>query len=357
MRVLFFGTYDERTHPRIEVLREGLEAHGATIDVCNHPIGLSTADRVELVRRPWRMLGRLRATLGVLRALRSSARRMTGRYDAVVVGYLGVFDVRLARRRFATTIVLDHMAPVAGTFEDRGLSGIRGRLAAWIDRRAVDAADIVLVDTPEHAPAAGDKALVVPVGASMRWFDARHDAERSGRARAVFFGLFTPLQGVAAIAEAVARTSDRVDWTVVGRGQEREVLDRALATSAGDVTVVDWVESGDLPALVASHDICLGIFGTTPKAHRVVPNKVFQGAAAGCIVVTSDTEPQRRALGPGARFVPAGDAAALTAAIEEMADDPATRRDLRAASATVADERFRPAAVVAPLVEALRSGS
>ena len=73
--------------------------------------------------------------------------------------------------------------------------------------------------------------------------------------------------------------------------------------------------AANLPALVAGHDVCLGIFGTGDKALRVVPNKVFQGAAAGCAIVTSDTAPQRRALGDAAVLVPPGDPEALAAAL------------------------------------------
>ena len=353
--MLFFGTYDERTHPRIEVLREGLAAHGATIEVCNRPIGLSTADRVDLVRRPWRVAGRAWALARVFAGLRRDARQHRDDVDVVVVGYLGVLDIRLARRWFDSTIVLDHMAPVAGTFHDRGLGGLRARVAERIDRRAVDAADIVLVDTDEHAAAAPGKALVVPVGASRRWFDARRSAADDDRASVVFFGLYTPLQGIRTIATAAARTANRVRWTLIGGGQERAEADAILADAAGAVKVVDWVDADALPDVVADHDICLGIFGTTPKADRVVPNKVFQGAAAGCAVVTSDTAPQRRALGSGATYVPAGDADALTEVIESLATDRARRAAGRAAAASVADERFSPAAVVAPLVEALRA--
>jgi hypothetical protein len=40
-----------------------------------------------------------------------------------------------------------------------------------------------------------------------------------------------------------------------------------------------WVEQSRMPALVAGHDVCLGIFGTTPKGLRVVPNKAYQARA------------------------------------------------------------------------------
>jgi SAM-dependent methyltransferase len=81
----------------------------------------------------------------------------------------------------------------------------------------------------------------------------------------------------------------------------------------------------------------------------VVPNKVYQGAAAGCAVVTSGTRPQRAALGDTAVFVPPGNAAALADALRMLAVDAAELARLRAAARERAGERFAPAAVVAGL--------
>ena len=108
-----------------------------------------------------------------------------------------------------------------------------------------------------------------------------------------------------------------------------------------------------LPALVARHDVCLGIFGTGPKALRVVPNKVFQGAAAGCALVTSDTAPQRRLLGDAAVLVPPGDPAALAAALRDLAIDRDRLQAARGAAAGLARRSFTPAAVTAPLLARL----
>ena len=111
--------------------------------------------------------------------------------------------------------------------------------------------------------------------------------------------------------------------------------------------------SEDLPDLVAGHDVCLGIFGTGPKALRVVPNKVFQGAAAGCAVVTSDTPPQRAALGDAGIYVEPGDAEGLAHALLALARDPAAAWDAREAAYRRAREAFTPRAVVEPLRAAL----
>jgi glycosyltransferase involved in cell wall biosynthesis len=84
-----------------------------------------------------------------------------------------------------------------------------------------------------------------------------------------------------------------------------------------------------------------------------VPNKVYEGAAAGCAVVTSDTPPQRRALAEAACLVPAGDAEALADALRMLADDPDRLADYRTRARLAAKERFTPAAIVWPLRERL----
>ena len=134
----------------------------------------------------------------------------------------------------------------------------------------------------------------------------------------VFYGLFTPLQGAPAIGTAIARLAGRpVEFTMVGGGQDKAETLRN-AGPAATATWHDWVPAAELPGLVAAHDVCLGIFGTGPKALRVVPNKVYQGAAAGCAVIPSAPAPQRRALGEAARYVPTGAAEALPAALSEL---------------------------------------
>jgi hypothetical protein len=68
---------------------------------------------------------------------------------------------------------------------------------------------------------------------------------------------------------------------MAGRGQDL-ARTRELAGDSPAVEWIDWVERDELPALVFEHDICLGIFSPGVKGMRVIPNKVFQGAAAGC---------------------------------------------------------------------------
>ena len=151
------------------------------------------------------------------------------------------------------------------------------------------------------------------------------------------------------IGRAVALLAGHdIEFTLIGTGQDLEATRRECA---GDRRVrwIDWVEPARLPELVASHDVCLGIFGTGPKALRVVPNKVFQGASAGCAVVTSDTKAQRAALADGARFVPPGDAGALAAELARLEGSAAELSNARRAAYERAEQAFRGHEVVLPL--------
>ncbi len=157
----------------------------------------------------------------------------------VVVGYLGHFDVHLARlvfglrglvRRRRVPIVLDHLISASDTGKDRRLDGgPRQLLLRMIDAAALRAADVIVVDTDEHLASLPERhrgrAVVVHVGAPAPWYDAARTApahqprprpagtprwtprqRRASAARSVFYGLYTPLQGTPMIGEALGRS-------------------------------------------------------------------------------------------------------------------------------------------------------
>lgn len=359
MRVLGFGTYDRRAHPRAAIQLQGLAELGADVSELNRPLGFTTAERIMMLRKPWlayRLALRLCSRWAALTARRL---RLGFRPDAVLVGYLGHFDVVLARLLFPRTpIVLDAMIFAADTALDRGLRvGPKTRLLHGLDLLAMACASVILVDTDEHAAVVParfrGRTVVAPVGAPHDWF-ASARAEHSGDLRVVFYGLFTPLQGAPVIGAALAAVPADVpiEFTVVGTGQDL-ARTRQLVGDDPRVTWHDWVEPEELTALVATHDVCLGIFGDSPKAQRVTPNKVYQGAAAGCLIVTSDTAPQRRALDGDAVFVPPADPTALRDALVALASDPQEARRRGHASRIRAETTFAPRAVARPLAARL----
>lgn len=367
MHIVAFGTYDVASHPRVAVLIEGLRACGAEVTEVNRPLGLDTAARVAILRQPWRLplfaLRLLTCWSGLV--AESLRRRRRGRPDAVLVGYLGHFDVHLARLLHPrSTILLDHMVSAAGVATNRRLAGSGGlklRLMKAIDAMALAQADVVIVDTVEQQQTLPEDvrrhSVVCPVGATEEWFEAGAKAlERPTEAplHAVFVGLFSPTHGAPVIADALDILADdeRIEVTMVGQGQQYDEA-RRLAAGNPRVSWVDWVDAEDLPDFVAGFDVSLGIFGTVAQARRVVPNKAFQGAAAGAVVVTSDTAPQRRMLENAAMLVSPGSPEELASALTKLAEDPDEAQRLRVAAYEQAREHYTPQAVASPLIECL----
>ncbi len=372
MQIIAFGTYQADSHPRVQVLIEGLRAAGHTVVEVNKPLGLTTADRVAMLSKPWKVPVFGLRLVNLWRELRRMGRAELKRQrpDAVLVGYLGHFDVHLARRVFRRIpIVLDHLIFAGGTALDRGKR--KGKLTAVLDQvdlRALRAADVILVDTEEHLariPAAlADRAVVARVGADRSWFDAGRSAvETPGpgdKVKVLFYGLFTPLQGAPVIGEALALLPglgvgpEQLSVTMIGGGQDLAAT-QAAAGQGTQIDWISWVEPADLPVIAAAQHVSLGIFGTTPKGAQVVPNKVYQSAAAGCAIITSDTAPQRLVLGGSVDYVPVGDAPALAAAIAQLVGDRAHLARRRRQAVELARSSFTAALVVRPLLTKLQS--
>lgn len=344
---------------------DGLRAHGVQVQECNVPLKVTTAGRIAVLRQPWRLPLFIASISRCWVRLILIARRMP-KADVVVIGYMGQFDVHLARRLFrGKPLVLDYMISGKDTASDRQIGGgLKDKLLRWLDNSALRIADIVAVDTEEHRTALPDayqdKGMVVNVGAPQAWFDAaRHPATKvstSRPLRIIFFGLYTPLQGATTIGAALKLLKRPAEVTMIGRGQELTAAKQA-AEGKNDTTAIHWlgwVDAADLPKTVAAQDICLGIFGTGLKSQRVVPNKVYQGAAAGCAIITADTPPQRRIMDDSAVFVPAGQPTALAAIIDELANDRHKLASLKQVARRHARDQFTPAKVIVPLLEKIK---
>ena len=82
---------------------------------------------------------------------------------------------------------------------------------------------------------------------------------------------------------------------MVGSGQ----LNGAMEDRPDNVEWVAWVEYDDLPREYWGAGCALGIFGTSDKAQRVIPNKAFQALACGAPLITADTPAARELLVDG----------------------------------------------------------
>jgi len=259
---------------------------------------------------------------------------------AVVVGFPGSFDVALARLVMARgrgPVILDALVGGYETaIEDRQRTTAR----TWRARRyrikdhiVLRLANVVLVDTDAHGTFFAEEFGVDP--ARIRTFRLGTD-ETLMRPRAtpanktftaVFYGTYIPLQGVEHIVRAahiLERRDTPVRFVLVGRGQTHQAV-RSLAEEL-DVHSIEFMgrlPPAELAEVLGGGDVCLGVFGTSAKARRVVPNKVVDGLAMARPVVTADTPAVRELLAHGrdAWLVPTGDPTAIAEALTTLAAD------------------------------------
>jgi len=325
LKVCYFGTY-ERAYPR-----------NAQVISCLRKAGVDVEEEHVAVwddlREGWRA--------GPGRALRLAAAearlftRRAGGFDAFVVGYPGHLDVPAAKRAArGRPVVFNPLVSLADTLVgDRGrfrTGSLAARALERIDRHAFRSADLVVADTEAHARFLGqlagrDDIAVCFVGAEERLF--RPDWQPREPFTTLFVGKLIPLQGVETIL-AAARAEPEIAFRIVGSGQ----LGPLLAERPANVTHVPWVEYERLPDEIRAAGCALGIFGTTAKAQRVIPNKAFQALACGTPLVTADTPAARELLEDGlsALLVPPGDPAALAEAVRRLAADAELARRIGA---------------------------
>ena len=239
------------------------------------------------------------------------------------------------------------------------------RLLAW-ERTLFQRADRVLADTPEHAGyfeqtlgVDPNKLAVVYVGSEAALF--KHKPRLQKRTEApleiLFYGSFIPLQGPqVAIHAARLYKGPPVRWTFLGNGPLRPQCEKQ-SHDLPNVHFEDWLPYEALPDRIHQADILLGIFGATPKAGRVIPNKVFQSLACGRIVVTrlSNAYPKEmlETQNNGIAWTEAGDAQSLTDRIAALAAAPDKLDRLNEAAARTSQRFFSEPALRQQLSQAL----
>jgi glycosyltransferase involved in cell wall biosynthesis len=208
----------------------------------------------------------------------------------------------------------------------------------------------VVLDTATHAAYFARAFGLAPGKLRRLWVGSDDDVMRPAAApppadalRVVFYGSYVPLQGVEQIVQAawlLERAGTCAQITLVGAGQTLPEV-RALAERLGvrSVRFRGAIPYESLPSLMASSDVCLGIFGQTPKAGRVIPNKVFEALACARAVITANTPAVREALvhRRTAWLCDAGSADSLADAILTLYGDSS----LRALIAQAGYETFR----------------
>lgn len=286
MRLSFFGAYDP-DYPRNTVIRKGLRQNGVEVYEC-------------WLRGKYKFW--MRYPLLFFKFLHTCSRR-----SFIFIPEFCQKDVPLARflsLLFSRKIIFDPLAP---RYETKITDWKRKPPGSWqarwnfaIDSWAFAFSDLILADTQAHKEyycreygIPEDKVEVLPVGYDDEIFRRDLAAEKRKRFTVLFYGSFLPLHGADAVVGAagiVSREDPSIEFLLIGSGQTLpRVRELATEMSLDNIQFEDWLPQKEIPQRIASADICMGIFGRTEKAGRVVPHKIYQSMGMGKPVVTART--------------------------------------------------------------------
>lgn len=307
MRVLIFGRYDH-SYSRNAVIKSGLQLSGVEVLQCR----VSPSARLW----PFRLL------------LKYLYHRPN--FDVMLVAFPGQEAMLLARLLTRKPIIFDAFTShYEGYVRDRKAISEVSLRAFWyrlIDWLACRLASVILTDTRAHADYFSKQFGIVPdklrpvlLGTMMTAVDGHPLADVFV---VHFHGSNIPLQGISTIWEAARMLSgEAMEFQMIGPFY--------IPDDLGNVVHHRRVLFEDLPRFMARAHVCLGIFGSSEKAMRVIPNKVYEALACERPVITADTPAVRELLSEeNALLIPASDARALAEAIRLLMADSDMRTRL-----------------------------
>ena len=279
MKILYFGIYNPE-YSRNRVLMRGLNTGGIQMFKCN----ISPRDRLPFLKlflKYW---------------------KFRNTYDIVLVGFPGQEIVFLAKFLTRKPLIFDAFTShYGGYILDRHYwspQSLRAKYYRFLDKWSCKLADLVLLDTNAHIDffvrecgLPREKFRRIFVGADSDIFYPRNDGKSDDKFLVHFHGHYIPLQGVKYIIEAAKiLEKENIAFNLIGRGQTFGE-DRKFAERLGvkSINFMDPVPYDKLPDYISRTDVCLGIFGDSPKTELVIPNKVFEAMAMAKPVITADT--------------------------------------------------------------------
>jgi len=298
----------------------------------------------------------------------------SNKYDLLFVGFYGYLILRLVGNFPRIPVLFDafvsNFDTLCGDRHQCRPSSLLGKIARWLDRSACLQANTVLLDTPlhiqyfrEHLGLQQTAFHSIPVGCNEDIFKPQINKQieqqrwQSNDVRIITtYSSYLPIHGVDIIIRAAALLKARnVHFRIIGNGPTySQCRDLSAKLQLENISFLPPVPRETLAQEIAKAHLCLaGHFGTTEKANRVVPGKLYQMLAVGRPVIAGATSANRWLLQDSvhALLVPPGRPDLLADAIRRLCDDPYLRQNL----ADAGRQQFRQRASEAVITEQLRA--
>jgi glycosyltransferase involved in cell wall biosynthesis len=349
MKICYFGIYDP-DYSRNAILISGLVDNGHSVVQCHA--------NPRLYRGIWKYF----------RLFKEFSKIKHDKFDFVIVGFPGQTVVWLAKVLFKCRVILDSFVSLYDSnvldrrlYSKFSVYSVRDYI---LDYYSTHLADKILLDTNEHIQyfvnkfsLPREKFIRVFVGSSDKIFYPRKYNKDKNRFTVHFHGSYIPLQGVENIVQAAnLLKNESIHFRFIGGEKMHKYIDEEIKKNKlTNIELVGRVALDKLPDEIVKSDICLGIFGGTDKAQRVIPNKVFEGMAMGMPVVTMKTNAIDELFTDHVDIVLTKDGTpqSIAKAIIELRDSPELMSTLRINSIKIFSERLIPKVLVDNMLKSI----
>lgn len=296
--------------------------------------------------------------------------KIRNQFQIMVVGFPGQTIVPLAKLLCSKPIVFDALISLYDTYVfDRKTAAPRSLKAGYywfLDWLSCKLADRVILDTQEHIIFFSQMFKIKPVkffcsfvGSDDRLFYPRAVVKDTDKFLVYFYGTYIPLQGIKYIIEAasILKNEDILFRITTSKRGYQELKKETADLKLNNVDLISFVPVEKLPEYIAQADVCLGIFGDTDKAKRVVPTKLYDYIAMKKAVITAKTPAIQEEFRDGQElaFCQIANGQSLADKVLELKNNPALREKLALNSYRLYQEKFSPKAIGLRLLNDLKS--
>ena len=223
-------------------------------------------------------------------------------------------------------------------------SGRFGRIFVWYKRTILGrtlraAVRVIALSTDqakflEHAyQISADKISVIPNGIGSEFSPKpQPDSSRDRPLRVLYVGRLSPQKALPRFVHALAAMTQPVEALLVGEGDERPVLEDLVRRYASDSVQLPGRRQGD--ELVATYQWA-DVF-VLPSDREGMPLVALEAMASGLPIIATDVVGNRELLN-GIGILVKPDAAALAAALDEVAENEILRLQLSKQSLAAAE--------------------
>ncbi len=323
MNICFFGSYDPN-YSRNKILIDGLIKNGAKLYYCNSNCGSFIKRYPDLIRKYFKNYRD---------------------FDVIYVAFVGHLNMPIAWILGKLTnkkVVLDMFYSMYDTYVfDRhsvSANSLQAKVFWWIDKLAVELADLVISDTDAHADY-WTRLLKTSRKKFKRLFVGGDDTvfkpikHRNSKIVIEFHGMFTRLHGAEYFIDAakILTKAKNLEFLLIGDTSSFNLpLKKYKQMNLKNIKHIKKLKLDELARVVANSDISVGHLGTSIKARSVITNKIFQALACGLPVIVGDCPANRELLSDkiNALYVKMGDAIDLVGKIKLLAGNPVLRKKI-----------------------------